>query len=67
MCPAPGELFPRLQQACGNDRLREFGDKVRTLKKIAPTHPHPHSPGTTLAGPVAGLVDRVRDTLSKSS
>jgi hemerythrin superfamily protein len=63
-----GELFPRLQKACTPEQLRELGDKIRTIKKIAPTHPHPSSPstppGTTVAGPLAGLFDRVRDAVT---
>lgn len=64
------ELFPRLQEACTPEQLRELGDKIRMIKKIAPTHPHPDSPhtppGTTIAGPMAGLVDRVRDAVTKN-
>ena len=39
-----------------------------SLKKIVPTHPHPLVPGTAtaqmIAGPWAGMVDRVRDLLA---
>jgi hypothetical protein len=38
---------------------------VETIKKVAPTRPHPsvpNDPGKRLAvGPVAGLFDRLRD------
>lgn len=65
------DLFPRLQRSCTPEDLRELGDKIRKLKRIAPTHPHPASPstppGTTIAGPLAGLVDRVRDAVGKGS
>lgn len=64
-----GDLFPRLQTTCTPEQLRELGDKIRMMKKIAPTHPHPDAPhtppGTTVAGPMAGLVDRVRDAVTK--
>jgi hemerythrin superfamily protein len=62
------EVFPRLRQLCKEDELRELGDKVRRTKSIAPTHPHPSAPdtppGNLIAGPLAGLVDRVRDAFS---
>lgn len=63
-----GELFPRLQQACTAEQLRELGDKLETAKKAAPTRPHPSSPstppGNKLLGPMVGLVDRLRDALT---
>ena len=65
------DLFPRLRSACGADELRDLGRKVELAKKMAPTHPHPSAPDTPpanlLAGPLAGLVDRVRDVFSSSS
>jgi hemerythrin-like domain-containing protein len=63
------DLFPRLRQSCPAEELQELGDTVRSWKKVAPTHPHPSAPDTPPAdkvmGPVAGLVDRVRDALSR--
>jgi hemerythrin superfamily protein len=62
------DVFPRLRQACSAEQLRELGDKVRAIKKIAPTHPHPSAPDTPpankIVGPMVGLVDRVRDAIS---
>jgi hypothetical protein len=62
------DLFRRLRQICSDDELRDLGDKVRTAKKVAPTHPHPSAPdtppGNFVAGPMAGLVDKVRDAFS---
>lgn len=63
-----GELFPRLQQVCTPEQLRELGGKLETAKKIAPTRPHPSSPktppGNKMVGPLVGLVDRLRDALT---
>jgi len=64
------DVFPRLRSALPESELKELGDKVRTTKKMAPTHPHPAAPDTPpwnkLAGPMAGLVDRARDAFTKS-
>ncbi|HEY3002196.1 MAG TPA: hemerythrin domain-containing protein [Kribbellaceae bacterium] len=64
-------VFPQLRDECSPDELLELGDKVRTIKKIAPTHPHPSAPDTPpanlIAGPMAGIVDRVRDALARLS
>jgi hemerythrin superfamily protein len=58
-----GEMFPALRAAVGDQRLREVGEKMEQAKRIAPTRPHPHAPSTPpvnkLAGPAAGLVDRL--------
>lgn len=64
-----GDLFPRLKQACNPAQLRDLGDKLRTAKATAPTHPHPKTPNTPggavkATAPMAGLVDRVRDSLT---
>jgi hypothetical protein len=62
------DVFPRLRQTCSPEQLRELGDKIRATKKVAPTHPHPSAPdtppGNKILGPMAGLVDRVRDAVS---
>lgn len=62
------ELFPRLTAVCDRAALLDLGDKVVAAKKTAPTRPHPslpHTPpGNKVAGPVVGVVDRVRDALS---
>jgi hemerythrin superfamily protein len=61
-------VFPALRAKLPESELMELGDKIRTTKKIAPTHPHPAAPDTPpwnkLAGPMAGLVDRARDAFS---
>ena len=61
-------IFPQLREKCDSDELKHLGDKIRRVKSVAPTHPHPSAPDTPPAnmilGPMAGLVDRVRDALS---
>jgi len=45
--------------------LVALGSRYTKAKEAAPTHPHPHAPdtppGNAVLGPVAALVDRVRD------
>jgi hypothetical protein len=64
-----GEMFPHLRQTFTAEELVEMGAKVESVKKMAPTRPHPSAPdeppGDKLLGPVAGLFDRMRDAVSK--
>ncbi|GIH79633.1 hemerythrin [Planobispora longispora] len=61
-------LFPKLRESTDESRLAELGHKIQAIKKIAPTHPHPSAPdtppGNMMMGPLAGLVDRMRDALT---
>lgn len=61
-------LFPMLAEACSAKQPDGLGDKVRTVRKTAPTRPHPSAPDTPpankLLAPGAGLVDRVSDFVS---
>ena len=45
--------------------------KVDAAKKVAPTRPHPAAPNNQLfhklVGPGVGMVDRLRDALTKRS
>jgi hemerythrin superfamily protein len=63
-------VFPQLRSACTTEQLHDLGDKIRRTKRIAPTHPHPSAPdtppGNLLAGPLAGMIDRIRDMLSRA-
>ncbi|GAB2970067.1 hemerythrin domain-containing protein [Amycolatopsis acidiphila] len=63
------DLLPKLQQACSPEELRDLGEKVTRAKKIAPTRPHPGAPdrppANLILDPGAGLIDRLRDALSK--
>lgn len=64
-----GEMFPHLRQVLSQDELVELGAKVESVKKIAPTRPHPSAPdqppGNKVLGPVAGQFDRIRDAVSR--
>ncbi|MCV2487826.1 hemerythrin domain-containing protein [Geodermatophilus sp. YIM 151500] len=64
-----GQMFPHMRQVFSRQELVELGAKVESVKKIAPTRPHPSAPdeppGDKLLGPVAGLFDRLRDAVSR--
>lgn len=61
------EMFPLLRSVCDESRLVELGRRMATMEKVAPTHPHPHTPdsklGATIAGTVSGVMDRARDAV----
>ena len=65
------EQFPGLRANIPRDELVEMAGKVNTAKQVAPTRPHPAAPNNQvfhkLVGPGVGLVDRLRDALSKRS
>ncbi|HLI74271.1 MAG TPA: hemerythrin domain-containing protein [Acidimicrobiales bacterium] len=60
-------VFPALRSALQPEELGDLGRRYERAKAVAPTHPHPHAPdtppGNLVLGPVASLVDRVRDTI----
>ena len=60
-------VFPELSSNIGADELRTLGERYEIAKKAAPTHPHPHTPdtppGNLVLGPVAALVDHIRDAV----
>jgi hemerythrin superfamily protein len=60
-----GQMFPHMRQVMTQEELVGLGKKVETIKKMAPTRPHPHVPNEpgirSALGPVAGLFDRLRD------
>jgi hemerythrin superfamily protein len=64
-----GEMFPHMRQVFTPEELLELGTKVESVKKMAPTRPHPSAPdqppGDKLLGPLTGLLDRLRDAVSK--
>lgn len=59
------ELLPRVQAVVPRGRLLELGETVEKARGVVPTRPHPGAPSTPpankLVGPVAGLIDRIRD------
>ncbi|WP_411104913.1 hemerythrin domain-containing protein [Streptomyces sp. cmx-4-9] len=62
-------LLPRLQEALNHDtaRLRRLGTAWETVRRTAPTRPHPavsrRPPGNALAGIPLSVFDRVRDAV----
>jgi hemerythrin superfamily protein len=63
-----GEMFPHMRQIFTQEELVEMGAKVESVKKMAPTRPHPTAPdeppGDKVLGPVTGLLDRMRDAVT---
>ena len=63
-----GRMFAQLRAQFGHDELVAMAGQVETVKKLAPTRPHPMTPneaGVRLAvGPVASLIDHLRDAVS---
>ncbi len=61
---------PRLRDAVDRKDLNRYGKAFQTMKKLAPTRPHPSTPNSAvanmMAGPVAALVDRARDAAAKA-
>ncbi|MDH2429634.1 hemerythrin domain-containing protein [Sphaerisporangium sp. TRM90804] len=61
-------LFPQLVQYADVEELVSLGRKIQTMKKVAPTRPHPSAPVTPpvnkLLAPGTGLVDRIRDAVT---
>ena len=61
------DVFPALQSQLDAQKLGELGDRYDKALEVAPTHPHPHAPdappGNVVLGPVAALVDHLRDKM----
>ena len=61
-------MFAHIRDAMSNEELIELGGKVESVKKIAPTRPHPMTPNEPgirkAATPIVSLVDRMRDAVS---
>jgi translation initiation factor 2 gamma subunit (eIF-2gamma) len=57
-----------LHAAVGQAELEQLGEKLATAKKIAPTRPHPDTPGNPLVqatmGTAAAVVDHARDVVT---
>ncbi|GAA2442846.1 hemerythrin domain-containing protein [Streptomyces glaucus] len=62
-------LLPRLQEAVDTAQLRRLGAAWETVRRTAPTHPHPvvprRPPGNALLGVPLSLYDRIRDALGR--
>jgi hemerythrin superfamily protein len=65
------DLFPRMREHVDQADLQTLGQQVVSAKESAPTRPHPSSPDkppmNRILEPGAGLVDRMRDSLSGRS
>jgi hemerythrin superfamily protein len=63
------EQFPELRRRVPAVELTELAGKVEIAKRLAPTRPHPGAPNSELfhkvVGPGVGLVDRLRDKLTR--
>ena len=61
-------MFTELRASLSRDELVEMAGKVESVKKLAPTRAHPLTPNSagirTVLGPVAGLLDHLRDAVS---
>lgn len=60
-------VLPRLQEALPAAQLRRLGTAWDTVRRTAPTHPHPviprRPPGNALLGVPLGACDRIRDAV----
>jgi hemerythrin superfamily protein len=65
------EEFPLILDSCDESERQTMGSRMLTAEKIAPTHPHPSTAGSTPAqfavGPIASLIDRTRDAISSAA
>ena len=64
-----GDLFPRLARHCSDNDLIRLGNRVQIAQESAPTRPHLGTPFTPplnkVVEPAVGLVDKVRDALTR--
>jgi hemerythrin superfamily protein len=63
-----GRMFTELRASFSRDELVKMAEKVEGVKKLAPTRAHPLTPNSAgiraVAGPVASLLDHLRDAVS---
>lgn len=64
-------VFAPLGEKLDAERRSQLGQRYEKAKAAAPTHPHPMAPdtppGNMALGPVAALVDKVRDAIHKAA
>lgn len=64
------EEFPAIRARCDIEDRRTMGRRLRMVERMAPTHPHPTTAGSTAAqwaiGPFAALMDRAKDAFRNS-
>jgi hemerythrin-like domain-containing protein len=62
------EVWPALRTALTAEQAAKLGEEVSKAKEHGPTRPHPHTPANPAilktAGPVAALLDQLRDAAS---
>src|SRR6478735_9957523 len=62
------EFFPKVRERLGRGSLNDLGNSMAESKDLAPSKPRPGAPdappGNMITGPVAGVVDKVGDTIS---
>lgn len=65
------ELFPAIEAALPVERLHELALRIEQTERIGPTRPHPaaphHPPVNKLIGPGVGIVDHLRDRMTRRS
>ena len=63
-----GRMFTELRASFSQEELVGMAEKVERVKKLAPTRAHPMTPNDagvrTVLGPVASLLDHLRDGVS---
>ncbi|WP_093459993.1 hemerythrin domain-containing protein [Streptomyces melanosporofaciens] len=61
--------FVQLRRRTGAHRLARVAKAVKAAEAMAPTHPHPGvetAAKNIMAGPMAAMIDRTRDTIRKT-
>ena len=60
--------FAAVLAQCDEAERQKMGKRLEVTEKIAPTHPHPATAGSTakqyMVGPFASIVDRTKDALT---
>lgn len=63
------EEFSQILAACDEAERKTLGMMLTAVERVAPTHPHPSTAGSTTAqwaaGPMASLLDHTRDAIKK--
>jgi hemerythrin superfamily protein len=64
-----GELFPRVRESKSKSELQDMAKRMRTVRKAAPTRPHPKAPstppGNVLVGAASAVIDRAGDAVRR--
>jgi hemerythrin superfamily protein len=62
------EIFPKMEESLGTQRLDELGTLIRRAKRSAPKSPSRsavrNSPGSSMGGIISAAADRVKDLVS---